>query len=124
MGNKVEKTFEERLASLKKGCVILGILQAISVYSSLKLVLDGEGSLFSLIISFVLLAMLYFIYKNTKERNPLGPMLEKIFGILLLVDGIILCVTVVGILFGIIYIILAMGILDEAKYFKAELEKE
>lgn len=124
MGNKVEKTFEERLASLKKGCVILGILQAISVYSSLKLVLDGEGSLFSLIISVVLLGMLYFIYKYTKERNPLGPMLEKIFGILLLVDGIILCVTVVGILFGIIYIILAMGILDEAKYFKAELEKE
>lgn len=78
----------------------------------------------SLILSVVLLAMLYFIYKYTKERNPLGPMLEKIFGILLLVDGIIYCITIIGLLFGIIDIILAIGILDEAKYFKAEIEKE
>ena len=40
MGNKVEKSFEERLNSLKKGCVILGILQAISVYSSIKDLID------------------------------------------------------------------------------------
>ena len=124
MGNKVEKTFEERLASLKRGCVILGNLQAISVYLSLKAFLNGTDGLVSLILSVVLLAMLYFIYKYTKERNPLGPMLEKIFGILLLVDGIIYCITIIGLLFGIIDIILAIGILDEAKYFKAEIEKE
>lgn len=123
MGNKVEKTFDERLASLKKGCIILGILQAISVYSALSAVLKGGGSLLTLIISVVLLSMLYFIYKYTKERNPLGPMLEKIFGIILLIDGILLCITIVGIIFGIIYIILALGVMDEAKYFKEEIEK-
>lgn len=55
--------------------------------------------------------MLYFIYKYTKERNPLDPTLETIFGILLLIDGIVLCLTIVGILFGVIYIILSLGIL-------------
>lgn len=77
----------------------------------------------SLILSAVLLAMLYFIYKYTKERNPLGPKLEKIYGILLLIDGIIMCLTIVGIIIGLIFIVLALGILDEAKYFKAELEE-
>ena len=33
-----EKTFEERLLSLKKGCIILGVLQAFSVYSALFLI--------------------------------------------------------------------------------------
>lgn len=43
------------------------------------------GNIITLIISVVLLAMLYFIYKYTKERNPLGPTLETIFGIILLI---------------------------------------
>ena len=119
---KTEKTFEERLLSLKKGCIILGVLQAFSVYSALKGVLNGSGSMLTLIISVTLLGMLYYIYKYTKERNILGPKLERIYGILLLIEGIIFCLTIVGIIIGLICIVLALGILDEAKYFKAEIE--
>lgn len=121
MGNKVEKTFEERLASLKRGCIILGILQAFSIYLSINNLMNQTGNVLSLLISVVLLAMLYYIYKYTKERNPLGPTLEKIYGVLLLIDGIILCLTIIGALFGIIYIILSLGIIKEAKYFKEEI---
>lgn len=122
MGNKVEKSFEERLNSLKKGCVILGILQAISVYSSIKDLMNGSGKIITVILACTLLAMLYFIYKYTKERNLLGPTLEKIYGYLLLFEGILFCITIIGILFGIIYIVLAIGIINEAKYFKAAIE--
>ena len=121
MSNKVEKTFEERLSSLKKGCIILGVLQVISVVSAITNFINKNGNIMTLIFSVVLLAMLYFIYKCTKERNPLGPTLETIFGILLLIDGIILCLSIVGIIFGIIYIILSLGIFKEAKYFKEEI---
>ena len=121
MGNKVEKTFEERLASLKKGCIILGILQAFSVCSAINNLMNQTGNVLTLLISVVLLAMLYFIYKYTKERNTLGPTLENIYGVLLLIDGIILCLTIIGALFGIIYIILSLGIIKEAKYFKEEI---
>ena len=121
MGNKVEKTFEERLASLKRGCIILGILQAFSIYLSINNLMNQTENVLSLLISVVLLAMLYYIYKYTKERNPLGPTLEKIYGVLLLIDGIILCLTIIGALFGIIYIILSLGIIKEAKYFKEEI---
>ena len=85
MGNKVEKSFEERLNSLKKGCVILGILQAISVYSSIKDLMNGSGKIITVILACTLLAMLYFIYKYTKERNLLGPTLEKIYGYFLII---------------------------------------
>jgi len=121
MSNKVEKTYEERLASLKKGCIILGVLQAISVISAINDLINQNGNMLTLIISVVLLGMLYFIYKYTKERNSLGPTLETIFGVILLIDGIILCLSIVGILFGIIYIILSLGIIKEAKYFKNEI---
>lgn len=123
MAKKEEKTFEANLASLKRGCIILGVLQAFSVISAFKGLAAGTGSALSLVISLVLLGMLYYIYKYTKERNPLGPKLEKIYGILLLIDGIIMCLTIVGIIIGLIFIVLALGILDEAKYFKAELEE-
>ena len=53
MGNKVEKTFEERLASLKRGCVILGILQAISVYLSLKAFLNGTDGFISYVVFYI-----------------------------------------------------------------------
>lgn len=118
MAQKREKTFEERLLSLKKGCVILGVLQAFSVYSALSAVTKGTGNVLTLVIAVVLLAMLYYIYKYTKERNPLGPKLEKAYGILLLIEGVLYCLSIVGILIGLIVIVLALGILDEAKYFK------
>lgn len=122
MGKKVEKSFEERLSSLKRGCLILGILQAISIYSSVNSLLKGDGNVLTIILSIILLAMLYFIYKYTKERNLAGPKLEKIYGFLLLIEGIIYCITIVGILIGIICIALALGIIDEAKYFKTAIE--
>ena len=122
MGNKVEKTFDERLRSLKKGCVILGVLQAFSVYSSISALSSGEGSVLTVILSCLLLAMLYFIYKYTSERNLMGPKLEKIFGYLLLIEGILYCLTIIGIIIGIICIVLALGIISEAKYFKEAIE--
>ena len=72
MSKNVEKTFEERLASLKKGCIILGILQAISVISAINDFMNQSGNIITLVISIILLAMLYYIYKYTKERNSLG----------------------------------------------------
>ena len=122
MSNNIEKTFEERLASLKKGCIILGILQIISVISSMYNYSVGKGNIITVILSVILLLMLFFIYKYTKERNTLGPLLENIFGVILLIDGILFCLTIVGILFGIIYIVLSIGIFKEASYFKKEIQ--
>lgn len=122
MGKQVEKTFEERLYSLKKGCLILGILQAISVCISISNLINKEGNLLTVIMSCILLAMLYFIYKYTKERNLTGPKLEKIYGYLLLIEGILYCITLVGIILGLICIVLALGIISEAKYFKEAIE--
>ena len=61
MAKKGEKTFEENLASLKRGCIILGVLQAFSVISAFKGLSAGTGSALSLVISIVLLGMLYYI---------------------------------------------------------------
>lgn len=122
MSNKVEKTFEERLSSLKKGCVILGILQALSVISSINNFINQSGSVVTVVISILALAMLYFIYKYTKERNPIGPTLENIYGVILLIEGIIYCISIVGIVIGLICIVLALGIISEAKYFKEEIK--
>ena len=58
----MEKSYEERLASLKKGCFILGVLQAISVLMNLGSLGNG-GNVGSFLLSVVLLGMLYFIYK-------------------------------------------------------------
>lgn len=123
MGKKVKETFEERLYSLKKGCIILGIIQAISVYSSFSALSSGEGNILTVIVPCILLAMLYFTYKYTSQRNLMGPKLEKILGYLLLIEGILYCLTIFGIILGIICIILALGILSEAKYFKEAIEK-
>ena len=124
MSNNVEKTFEERLASLKKGCIILGVLQAYSFISAINNYSEYGGNLTTVIISGILLAMLYFMYKYTKEQNPIVPTLERIYGIILLIDGIVLSLTIVGIIFGVIYIVLALGIFKEAKYFEEEIKKE
>ncbi len=113
----MEKSYEERLASLKKGCFILGILQAIGVLMSLNNLGKEGGNVGSFILSVILLAMLYFIYKYTAERNPLGPTLELIFGIILVIDGVLFCLTIIGALIGIIYIILGVGVIKESRYF-------
>lgn len=123
MGKKVEKTFEERLYSLKKGCIILGIFQAISVYSSFSALSSGEGNILTVILSCILLAMLYFIYKYTSEKNLIGPKLEKVYGYLFLIEGILYCLTIIGIIIGIVCIVLSLGIISEAKYFKEAIEK-
>ncbi len=123
MGKKTEeKTYEERLASLKVGCIILGVLQAFSVASALNSFSKGAGNLGSLIISIILLAMLYFIYKYTAERNPLGPTLEKIYSVLLIIDGILACLSIIGIPLGVIFIVAGIFIYKESDYFKDQIE--
>lgn len=123
MGKEVKKTFEERLYSLKKGCIIFGIILAFSVYSSFSALINEEGNILTLILSCIFLAMLYFIYKYTSQKNLMGPKLEKIFGYLLLIECILYCLTTSGIILGIIGIVLALGIINEAKYFKEAIEK-
>lgn len=120
MSKKVEKSFEQRLRSLKNGCIIFGILELLAlifnIYSLLK---NGIiSSLIGVIIAALLLAIIYYMYKYTKEKNPKGPKYEKIFGILMLIEGILSCLTIAGLLIGFIFIILAFGILSEANYFK------
>ncbi len=123
MGEKQEKSFEERLHSLKIGCIIFGVLEAIAFVSNITKFTAGGISLFTVIISALILVDIYFMYKYTAEKNPKGPLCEKIFGILLLIEGIMYCLTIVGILIGIILIALALGILGEAKYFKEYIEQ-
>lgn len=120
MGKKVEKSFEERLHSLKVGCVIFGVLEVLALISNVYSLMEqsDSASLLNIIIPILMLADIYYMYKYTSEKNPKGPTCEKIFGILLLIEGIIYCLTVVGIVIGIICIVLALGILDEAKYLK------
>lgn len=122
MSNKPEKSFEERLVSLKRGCIILGVLQGISAISSIVSLSNGEGNIVATILSVLLFLMIYFIYKDTSERNPRGPLLEKIYGILMLIEGIIYCITIIGAIFGIIFIVLAIGIIKESEYFKNAIE--
>lgn len=113
----MEKSYEERLASLKKGCFILGVLQAISVLMNLGSLGNGGGNVGSFLLSVVLLGMLYFIYKYTAERNPLGPTLELIYGILLIVEGALVCITIIFALVGIVFIVLGVGVVKESRYF-------
>ena len=54
--------------SLKKGCFILGVLQAISVLMNLGSLGNG-GNVGSFLLSVVLLGMLYFIYKSIKKET-------------------------------------------------------
>ena len=57
-------------------------------------------------------------YYFTSKKNPIGPVLEYIFGVLLIIDGILLCITIILLILGIIYIILGAGILKEANWFQ------
>ena len=116
------KTFEQRLESLKKGCIILGILHLLSFISSLNSYTNGKGNISSVLFPVVYIIMLYFIFKYTKERNSIGPLLEKIYGVLLIIGGIILCLTIIGIIFGVIYLIVGVWIIKESNYFRDEIE--
>ena len=118
MSEKVEKSFEERLHSLKVGCIIFGVIEVISLISSIYSLSKSKGSILSILIAIAMLAILYFMYKYTSEQNSMGPTLEYVFGGLMLVEGIIYCISIVGIIFGIIAIILSIVIFNEAKYFK------
>lgn len=122
MSNKVEKSFEERLHSLKVGCIIFGIGESIALINSLICLSLGKGFL-PIIIEIVMFGILYFMYKYTSEKKLLGPILEYIFGGLMLVQGIIYCRSIAGILIGIILIILSISILSEATYFKKFIEQ-
>ena len=115
-------TFEQRLESLKKGCIILGILHLLSFISSLNSYTNGKGNISSVLFPVVYIIMLYFIFKYTKERNSIGPLLEKIYGVLLIIGGIILCLTIIGIIFGVIYLIVGVWIIKESNYFRDEIE--
>ena len=120
MGNIKEKSFEERLKSLKNGCIIFFVIEIISLISTLFSVIQGKGNIFSLLIEIAIILLLYFIYKYTSEKNSIGPILEYVFGSLMLIQGIIACVSA-SLVFGIIVICLAIGVLNEATYFKKYL---
>jgi hypothetical protein len=125
MSNKIEKSFEERLHSLKIGCIIFGVIEIIAIISALYSLSqpNSNESVISLVIAIVMLAVLYFMYKYTSEKDSKGPILEYIFGGLMLIEGIIYCITLVGIIFGVIFIVLSVGILKEASYFKKYIEE-
>ena len=118
MGKKLEeKSFDERLLSLKRGCYILGVLQLLTLSRNLQ-----DKNITATIISALLIAMLYFIYIYTAQRNPLGPTLEKIYAGLLVVEGVLLCLTIILIPLAIVYFIVSYWIFKEADYFKDQIE--
>ena len=121
MSKREEKTFEENIKSLKTGCIIFGVLYILSLIIDLYNMTQGQNVLISLIVSIIMLALIFFMYRFTKARNPIGPTLELIFGILMIISGIFSCFTIIMIPWGILLIILAIGIIKESQYFKKEL---
>ena len=79
---------------------------------------DGTGGLGTVILSALILLDIVFMYYYTSKKNPIGPVLEYIFGVLLIIDGILFCLLIIFIIIGIIYIALGLGVLKEAKWFK------
>ena len=96
----MEKSFEEKVRSLKKGCIGFSVLQAIGIiltvfrYLEIKDLLGIDvvptNIIISIIVSIVMIFMFYFIYTLTKKRKPLGPILEIILGVIYVLDGILL----------------------------------
>ena len=113
-----EKSFEQKLHSLQIGCIIIGLLQLFSLVSAINNYSDGTGGLGTLILSILILLDIIFAYYFTSKKNPIGPVLEYIFGVLLIIDGILLCITIILLILGIIYIVLGAGILKEANWFQ------
>ena len=113
-----EKSFEEKLHSLKIGCIVIGLLQLFSFVSAVNNFSDGTGGLGTVILSALILLDIVFMYYYTSKKNPIGPVLEYIFGVLLIIDGILFCLLIIFIIIGIIYIALGLGVLKEAKWFK------
>lgn len=113
-----EKSFEQKLHSLQIGCIIIGLLQLFSLVSAINSYSEGTGGLGTVLLSVLILLDIIFAYYFTSKKNPIGPVLEYIFGVLLIIDGIVFCITIILLILGIIYIILGAGILKEANWFK------
>ena len=77
-----EKSFEQKLHSLQIGCIIIGLLQLFSLVSAINNYSDGTGGLGTLILSILILLDIIFAYYFTSKKNPIGPVLEYIFGVL------------------------------------------
>ena len=116
-------TFEQKLHSLQIGCVIIGLLQLFSFISALNGFSDGTSGLGTVVLSGLILLDIILAYYFTSKKNPIGPVLEYIFGVLLIIDGILLCLTLILAILGVIYIILGAGVLKEANWFQNYISK-
>ena len=112
-----EEAFQKKLHSLMIGCIIIGIMQMLSLVSAINSLSNG-GGYGSVIISALILLDIVGTYYYTSKKNPIGPVLEYIFGVLLILDGIVMCISILFAIFGIIYIILGVGVLKEANWFQ------
>ena len=70
-----------------------------------------------------MLILVLLIPGYTKKKNILGPTLERYLGILAIIEGIICIFTSLGIIFCLIFIITAIGIISEADYFKKAINE-
>lgn len=113
-----EKSFEQKLHSLQVGCIIIGVLQLFSLVSSINNLSEGNGGLGTVILSVLILLDIVFAYYYTSKMNPLGPVLEYVFGVLLIIDGIILCITIILLILGVVFIAVGAGVLKEANWFQ------
>ena len=124
MSEKKQKSFEEKLHSQKIGsffCIWIFIATIVSSFSGIQ---NGNIiEIISLIISTIMLILVLLIPGYTKKKNILGPTLERYLGILAIIEGIICIFTSLGIIFCLIFIIIAIGIISEADYFKKAINE-
>ena len=111
-----EEAFQKKLHSLMIGCIIIGILQLISVVGAINNLGNG-GGFGSVLLSALILLDIVGTYYYTSKKNPIGPVLEYIFGVLLIFEGIVMCISIIFAIFGIIVIVLGVGVLKEANWF-------
>ena len=128
-------TFEQKLHSLQVGCTIVGIFQLLSFINALNGFSDGTSGLGTVILSGLILLDIIFAYYFTSKKNPIGPVLEYILGVLLIIYGIFRVILafviipgwffavfflagVLELLIDIVCFIAGIGILKEANWFQ------
>ena len=115
-----EEEFQKKLQSLQIGCIVFGVLQLISIISSLNSV--GTGRTGGLLLGILILLAIIGTYYYTNKKNSLGPILEYALGVLLILDGVVWCITIIIAIIGILSIIGGVAVIKNANWFQQYID--